>query len=163
MVYKLKELMIKMVFSWCNSKVWTVKTNKTPTKPIYLIILFICPTLHSMVYELKEFMMKMVFNWYTSMVWIFKTTSGCFADLIDNHKAYYSTFLIMALTKDSMVYELKEFMMKMVFNWYTSMVWIVKTNIGCFADLDPHKGYYLTILFICPTLHSTPLSWRSSW
>ena len=90
-----------------------------------------------MVYELKEFMMKMVFNWYTSMVWIFKTTSGCFADLIDNHKAYYSTFLIMALTKDSVVYELKEFMMKMLLNWpQTLQSYQVAHSIQHIKELD---------------------------
>ena len=59
----------------------------------------------------------------------------------------------MALTKDSVVYELKEFMMKMLLNWYTSMVWIVKTTTGCFADLiDTHKAYLFDYIIYMPNL-----------
>ena len=43
--------------------------------------------------------------------------------------------------------------MKMVFKWYTSMVWTVKTNSGCFADLiDIYKAYLFDYTIYMPNI-----------
>ena len=53
----------------------------------------------------------------------------------------------------SMVYELKESLLKMVSNWYTSMVPRVKMTKRCFADLiETHKAYLFDYIIYMPNL-----------